>query len=86
MAWFSFFLSHLSSFNFELVVDARREVVQHDHLGLRPESVLLLDAHADQRLDGRAARDAAHRGNGAGEAVIVESCKRREGLTTDWQT
>ena len=52
--------THVAAFDVELVVDAGREVVQDDHLGVGRQSVLLLDADAHQRLDGGAARDAAH--------------------------
>ena len=69
--------SHLSALDLELVVDAGCEVVEDDHLGLGAEPVLLLDPHADQRLDRRGARDAPHRRRaGPHEGVIVQGCKR----------
>lgn len=53
-------LTYVSSFDFQFVVDAWREVVQDDHLTVGRESVLLFDPDAHQSLDGRAARDPAH--------------------------
>lgn len=53
-------VTHVSALDLELVVNARCEVVQHDHLTVGCETVLLLDADANQRFDRRRARDAAH--------------------------
>ena len=64
---------YLSPFDFEFVVHAGCEVVQDNHLGLWAQPVLLLDAHADQCLDGGAAGDATHGGNRTLKRLIVES-------------
>ncbi len=70
-------MNNLPPFDFELVVDARREVVQDDHLGLGPESVLFLDPDSDQSLDARASRDPAHRRNRAVHRFVIESWKAK---------
>ena len=68
-------MNNLSPFDFELVVDAGREVVQDDHLGLGPESILFLDPNPDEGLDARASRNSAHGGNRAVHRFVIESWK-----------
>lgn len=50
----------LAPLHLQLIVDAGREVVEHDHLAVGGEAVLLLDAHADKGLYARRASDPAH--------------------------
>ena len=42
----------LTPLDLELVVDARCEIVEDDHLGLGAEAVLLLDSDSNEGLDG----------------------------------
>ena len=66
-------MNDLPAFDFQLVIDARGEVVQDDHLRFRPESVFLLDPDPDEGLDARASGDPAHRWGWAWHRLIIES-------------
>ena len=70
-------MNDLSSFDFEFVVDARREVVEDDHLRLGPEAVLFLDPDPDQGLDARAASDSAHRRDRTVHWFVIQSWKKK---------
>ncbi len=50
----------MSPLHLQLVVNTGLEVVQYNHLRVRREAVLFLDAHSDQCLDGCAASNASN--------------------------
>ena len=66
-------VNYLTPFNLEFIVNARREVVKDDHLGLGSQPVLLLDPDSNQRLDARASRDPTHRRNDPLQRFVIES-------------
>ena len=64
-------MNDLPAFDFQLVIDARGEVVQDDHLRFRPKTVFLLDPDPDEGLDARASGDPAHGRDRALHGLVI---------------
>ena len=64
--------TYIAPFDFELVVDTRSEIVQHDHFTVGRQAVLLLDPDPNERFDGSAAGYAAH--SRRPDCILIVGC------------
>lgn len=53
-------IAYISLFDFELIVDARRKIVENDHFAVRREAILLFDANPDQSFNRSTPSDSTH--------------------------